>query len=127
LIEKFGMSEEDASSQATATIEKAIVNEKGYAFPLTGVMAHEGHGNTSEFGAGRDGRTHKGVDIYGIDPETGKMTIGSSAPVNSPIDGKITAINRNARVGYRKGLPSQLVLVEITDKKGFKHRFTFCI
>lgn len=91
-----------------------MVNEYGYSLPVTGTMMHEGHGQTSEFGYGR-GRLHAGVDIYSTDPETGKLRVGSNAPVTAPMEGKVTMIMKDrGRAGN---------YIEIQDKNGNKHRF----
>jgi murein DD-endopeptidase MepM/ murein hydrolase activator NlpD len=93
---------------------QVLVNEQGYSVPATGTMMHEGHGGTSEFGYGR-GRLHKGVDIYSTDPETGKLRVGSNAPVIAPMDAKVTMIMKD------RGKAGNYI--EIQDKNGNRHRF----
>jgi len=90
------------------------VNDKGYSFPVTGKMEHEGHGITSQYGYGRR-RLHAGADIYATDPETGKLRVGEDAPVYAPIDGQITSIRRNrGRAGN---------YITMKDANGIEHRF----
>ena len=93
---------------------EVLVNEKGYALPVTSKMMHEGHGRTSEFGYGR-GRLHAGVDLYATNPETGNLVVGDSAFVSAPISGKVTMVrvDRGRAGNY----------IEIKDKNGISHRF----
>jgi murein DD-endopeptidase MepM/ murein hydrolase activator NlpD len=93
---------------------EVLVNEKGYALPVTSKMMHEGHGRTSEFGYGR-GRLHAGVDLYATNPETGNLVVGDSAFVSAPISGKVTMVREDrGRAGN---------YIEIKDKNGISHRF----
>lgn len=93
---------------------EVLVNEKGYALPVTSKMMHEGHGRTSEFGYGR-GRLHAGVDLYATNPETGNLVVGDSAFVSAPISGKVTMVRED-----RGGAGNY---IEIKDKNGISHRF----
>lgn len=91
-----------------------VVNQAGYASPVTATMMHGGHGRTSEFGMGR-GRLHAGVDLYSTDPETGKLRVGVNAPVNAPIDGTIVRMVRST------GRTGNYLIMR--DANGVEHRF----
>lgn len=100
-----------------------IVNEQGYSAPVTGTLMYGGHGRTSGFMDQRRHRHHHGTDVYSVDPKTGKLRVGSEAPVIAPMDGTYLGTS-TGRVGYRgPELPSKLQIARFRDSKGKIHEF----
>ena len=96
-----------------------ILSEQGYMAPVTGTLMHGGHGRTAGFGdiratGGGGTRAHGGLDVYAADPVTGKLRVGTDAPVYAPMDGEYQGTRRGSAGGY---------VTSFKDKQGRIHLF----